>query len=264
MFPLFFLLSAAVVNAVSLQILNEDFKVPVDPNTSVILFDLDHTLYRRGHTNGNYASSIIDYIQEYKGLSKREAQEIFWKFRKDYDAVVVKGLVRELGIDPKHFENYIDSRSNLKDILRPDVDQIRLFKSIRIPKLVFTNAGMYIIQNYESISNFCSNHTMNVLRLLNLQDVFDGILFVDYAIDNFAAKPDRQSYLEAMSLIGQLRPNKIFFVDDTISYVMGATKMGWHAIHYDEYGQRHTDNAVIPKISCLEDLRDHLPMIFSH
>lgn len=142
MFSISIYLLLAVVNAVSLHILKEDFKVPVDPCTSVILFDLDHTLYRRSHTNGNYASSIIDYIQEYKGLSKREAQEIFWKFRKDYDAVVVKGLVRELGIDPKHFENYIDSRSNLKDILKPDVNQIRLLKSIRIPKFVFTNAGM--------------------------------------------------------------------------------------------------------------------------
>ena len=145
MFLPLFLTLIRVLNAVSLHVSNKNLRLPVDPNRSVILFDLDHTLYRRAGTNANYASSIIEYIQEYKGLSKQEAQDIFHKFRNDYDAVVVKGLVRELGINPKHFEQFVNSRSNLKHTLKPDIEDIELLKSIRVPKFVFTNAGMYCL-----------------------------------------------------------------------------------------------------------------------
>jgi FMN phosphatase YigB (HAD superfamily) len=114
------------------------------------------------------------------------------------------------------------------------------------------------------ITNIFSQHALKCLKLLNLQYLFDGIIYVDYSVDNFAAKPDRDSYLQAMCLIGQPRPDKIYFVDDTVSYVLGAEKLGWNAIHLDEFHRYDKENSVIPRISKLQELKNHLPKIFSN
>lgn len=77
------------------------------------------------------------------GLSGTEAKRIYDKFRNDYDAVVVKGLIKELGVDPVDFEAFIDENSNLENELNANPEHQRLLEDIQIPKFVFTNAGMY-------------------------------------------------------------------------------------------------------------------------
>lgn len=115
----------------------------VGEGQAVLAFDLDHTLYPRTGTNSNYRKSVLKYIQQHAGVGPEEANEIFFNFRNDYDALVVRGLINTLSINGQDFEDYIDSHSNLHKTLHPDPKLRSLLAQVKVPRIVFTNSGMY-------------------------------------------------------------------------------------------------------------------------
>lgn len=105
-------------------------------------------------------------------------------------------------------------------------------------------------------------HAMEVLKLLNIQDLFDGIVFVDVAIPNLIAKPDPQAYAAAAELIGRRDPSTIYFVDDNVEYVKAAKAAGWNAIVLNLRGLSSDDPGSVDQIASLQELPAQFPKLF--
>ncbi len=206
---------------------------------SVVVFDLDNTLYR---TRTNFKDLTLDYIQERTRVDRSSALKLLKRYRTDYDALVVRGLIDEYGINPADFESYIDSRSNLVQVIKPDTRLQKLVKSIKGPRYVLTNSGR--------------THASTALKALGLYDDFHGLVYVDYAKQTFYGKPDKRIYEDAMGYFGVDEPSRIFFVDDTHRYAQAAKELGWNAIHY--YPESRTCHD--PNVPCIKSLYD-LPRI---
>jgi pyrimidine and pyridine-specific 5'-nucleotidase len=98
-----------------------------------------------------------------------------------------------------------------------------------------------------------SKHAERVLRILNLEDQIDGLIFCDYQQPNFACKPDAQYYhegetalllscnptnfIKALVKAQVTDPTKCYFVDDNRINVDAARALGWgHVVHFCEAG----------------------------
>ena len=78
----------------------------------------------------------------------------------------------------------MDGGLQLEQTLGPDARLATLLAGIRARRWVLTNAGL--------------PHARRVLRLLGVEEYFEGIIYCDYSEPNFPAKPDRLAYERAM------------------------------------------------------------------
>lgn len=95
-------------------------------------------------------------------------------------------------------------------------------------------------------------HAHRVLKLLELDQYVEGVIYCDYAAQDFACKPepefytavsaydgafDRNSHTDTVSLfpyqamkcIGLSDPSKCYFVDDSALNIRAAKDLGWHS-----------------------------------
>lgn len=94
---------------------------------------------------------------------------------------------------------------------------------------------------------------------------FDGIIYQDYSLGMNITKFDPQAYQQAMELVGQRNPTKIFFVDDILEYAVQAVKAGWNVIHKDGIGSREKPKGSnVSSVSSLIELRVLLPDLFNY
>ncbi|CAE6487424.1 unnamed protein product [Rhizoctonia solani] len=72
-----------------------------------------------------------------------------------------------------------------------------------------------------ALTNAYKTHAQRVLRILELEDLFEGLVFCDYEVKNFSCKPERRFYDEALA-VAQTTAEKSYFVDDNFGNVRGA------------------------------------------
>jgi pyrimidine and pyridine-specific 5'-nucleotidase len=85
------------------------------------------------------------------------------------------------------FNAKVDDALPLEDILKPDPKLRKLLQDIDTSKVrlwLLTNA--YV------------THGMRVVRLLGVDDLFEGITYCNYAQEDFFAKPQVEMYQKAM------------------------------------------------------------------
>ncbi|PVG03634.1 pyrimidine 5-nucleotidase [Serendipita vermifera] len=186
----------------------------------VVFFDVDNCLYS--------ASTAISHlmmkrIREYfisLGYSEQDAEKLHSQYYRQY-GLAIRGLVKFHQIDPLDFNERCDASLPLEDLLKPDPSIRRLLLDIdrsRVKVWAATNA--YI------------THAERVLKILNLGDLFEGIVYCDYTDPNFTCKPEPEYYDLAMTQAG-LDPNtptdraKCLFIDDSLSNVKAARNVKW-------------------------------------
>ena len=117
-------------------------------------------------------------------------------------------------------------------------------------------------------------HAMRVLKILNVDDLVDGLVFCEYSDPNFSCKPEREYYdmvrlyrvtarppvliiIQALEKAGITDPSKCYFVDDSRTNVDAAQSFGWgHCIHFCEQGLTATEGGIEKTIGHDEDLKD--------
>lgn len=185
----------------------------------VIFFDLDNTLYSKETGIAEEMGQRIRlYFEQFLHLPREEAATLGQRYYLDY-GLAIRGLIQNFSIDPAHYDAFVDGGLQLEQTLGPDARLATLLAGIHARRWVFTNAGL--------------PHARRVLRLLGVEEHFEGIIYCDYSEPNFPAKPDRLAYERAMRCAGAT-PDQCYFVDDSISNVRTATELGWHAVHLDE------------------------------
>jgi pyrimidine and pyridine-specific 5'-nucleotidase len=143
---------------------------------------------------------IDDYFVTHLKLSREDAV----KLHKDYYikyGLAIEGLVRNHKIDPLEYNSQVDDALPLESILVPDPIIQRLLDDIdrtKVTPWLFTNA--YV------------THGRRVVRLLKIEDMFEGITFCDYGAMPLVCKPQKAMFDKAMKESGVENVEDCYFV----------------------------------------------------
>lgn len=152
------------------------------------------------------ASLIDQYFITHLSLPPDEAKRLTREYYTKY-GLAIEGLVRHHQIDPLDFNAKVDDALPLQDILSPDAELRRLLEDIDTDKVrlwLFTNA--YV------------THGKRVVRLLGIDDLFEGLTFCDYAQHPFVCKPSHDMFRKAMQEAVVERGEDCYFVGESFPF----------------------------------------------
>lgn len=213
-------------------------------------------------------SDLIDeYFVKHLSLSREEAYRLHQQYYKDY-GLAIEGLVRHHKIDPLEYNLQVDDALPLQDILVPDPELRNLLENIdksKVKMWLFTNA--YI------------THGQRVVKLLGVDDLFEGITYCDYAAETLLCKPDEKMFAKAMKqagidryedcyFVGKCRPvgvsiNTLIMLDDSALNCKKAQEIGWNVAHLvEEDNVAPVPQAAKHQIKTLQQLKTVFPHLF--
>lgn len=207
-----------------------------DPKHPIFFFDLDNTLYPKSSGIDQLMARRIElFFTEHLKLPIEESRVLGARFYQDY-GLAIKGLIKHFAIDPVVYDEFVDGGLPLDTILKPSdkLKQILTLLNEHGTCWVFTNAG--------------KTHAMRVLKLLDLQSLFAGIIYCDYSEPNFPSKPDRLAFQRAMECAAVDDPKRCFFFDDSIGNIRTAQEIGWKAVYVNEDAQECTETLTVDEI----------------
>ncbi|CAI4210550.1 unnamed protein product [Parascedosporium putredinis] len=163
--------------------------------------DIDNCLYSKSRRVHDRMALLIDqYFQKHLDLPEEEAIRLHSEYYKNY-GLAIEGLVRHHQIDPLEYNTKVDDALVLEDVIVPDPELRSLLEDIdktKVTMWLFTNA--YI------------NHGKRVTKLLEVDDLFEGITYCDYSRSPLICKPNRLMYEKGMREAGVSRVEDCFFV----------------------------------------------------
>ena len=146
-------------------------------------------------------SELIDqYFIKHLELSRDDAYKLHQEYYKTY-GLAIEGLVRHHKIDPLEYNRQVDDALPLESIIFPDPELRKLLEDMDKTKVklwLFTNA--YV------------NHAKRVVRLLGVDDLFEGMTFCDYAQEKMLCKPHPDMFAKAMAAAGVKEMKDCYFV----------------------------------------------------
>ncbi|KAG7096849.1 hypothetical protein E1B28_004257 [Marasmius oreades] len=235
-------------------------------NRAIVWFDIDNTLYSASSQISHAMGvKIHDYFVNELGLSHEEASKLHHSYYTQY-GLALAGLVRHHHVDPLDFDRKCDQSLPLEDMIHPKPSLRKLFEDIDRSKV-----------RVWALTNAYRPHAERVLRILNLQDQIDGVIFCDYEARELISKPEAVYYIKAMEKAGITDPSKCYFVDDNKRNVEAALKLGWKkSVHFCERGMEHVEGGKVIQINSkaqdggqkiaviseLEELREIWPEVF--
>ena len=120
------------------------------------------------HPNPLAHASADKYFINHLELSPADAATLHRTYYTQY-GLAIEGLVRHHKIDPLEYNTLVDDALPLEDIIHPDPRLRKLLQDFDRSKVrlwLFTNA--YV------------NHGKRVVRLLGVDDLFDGVLLARF------------------------------------------------------------------------------------
>ncbi|TKY84589.1 hypothetical protein EX895_006491 [Sporisorium graminicola] len=189
-------------------------------NEAIVWLDIDNTLYKRSTKIADLMAQRIRAYFHGMGLSEQDAKTLHTTYYKTY-GLAIRGLVKHHQIDPLDYDRKCDASLPLEDILQPDYQIKQLLTDLdrtRVRVFALTNAYKY--------------HADRVLRLLDLADQVEGIVYCDYAVPVFACKPELDYYRAALLVVQATPETRNYFVDDSSLNIVAAKELGWHSCVY--------------------------------
>ncbi|KAL4910001.1 hypothetical protein BDW74DRAFT_46557 [Aspergillus multicolor] len=218
----------------------------------IFFFDIDNCLYsRKSNIHDEMQKLIHEFFVNHLSLSSDDAHMLHTKYYREY-GLAIEGLTRHHKIDPLEFNRLVDDALPLDDILKPDPKLRQLLEDINRDKVklwLLTNA--YV------------NHGKRVVKLLEVDDLFEGITYCDYANPPLICKPSQMMYDKAERDAGATDKTECYFVDDSGLNCKAAAARGWQVAHIVE---PELPAPAVPasqfQIRSLEELRTCFPQLF--
>lgn len=148
----------------------------------------------------------VDYFVTHLSLSRQDAKELHLRYLKDH-GLAIAGLILHHKIDPLEFNREVDDALPLDGIINPDPLLRNLLADMdrtKVKPWLFTNA--YI------------NHAQRVIRLLGVEDMFEGITFCDYEKWPLVCKPDQEMFRIAEEEAGASSVEDCYFVGNSLLF----------------------------------------------
>ena len=178
------------------------------------IFDLDNTLYSY---NTNFFDLQLErmsiFIQNLVGINRLKANDIRDQYYKDF-GTTMQGLIKNYGIEAKHFLDFIDDISLEK--LSPNNDLINLMK-----KLIAGKKRLYVF------TNSSLRHAYRVIKKLGLSNMFDKIVTLECS--GLVPKPKTPSFSNFLNTCS-LNPQKSTFFEDSFFNLVPAKKLGMKTV----------------------------------
>ncbi|KAJ5550484.1 hypothetical protein N7535_001574 [Penicillium sp. DV-2018c] len=224
----------------------------VSDSRPIFFFDIDNCLYSRNSNIHDYMQTLINkFFVKHLDLKSEDAHMLHQKYYKEY-GLAIEGLTRHHTIDPLVFNYEVDDALPLDEILKPDPKLRELLEDLDTSKVkpwLLTNA--YV------------NHANRVVKLLGIEDLFEGVTYCDYGSMPLICKPSQEMYAKAEKEAGAPSTESCYFVDDSYLNCVHAHARGWTTIHLVEPGVSVPPKAASKyTISSLEELRVHFPHVF--
>ena len=185
-------------------------------------------------------------------LNREDANHLHSRYYKDY-GLAIEGLVRHHKLtDPLSYNREVDDALPLEEALSPDPELRKLlmdFDTSKVRLWLFTNAY--------------ATHARRVVRLLGVEDLFEGLTFCDYDCQKFVCKPHAEMFQLAERDAGASSADQCFFVDDSLLNCAAAQERGWTACHLVETTEQPpAQQASKYQIRRLQELKDIFPSFF--
>lgn len=137
-------------------------------------------------------------------LSSDDAGMLHQKYYTEY-GLAIEGLTRHHKIDPIAFNIEVDDALPLDDVIKPDPKLRALLLDLDTTKVkpwLLTNA--YV------------NHAQRVIKLLGVEDLFEGLTYCDYANPPLVCKPHDEMWEKAEKDAGAPSRDQCYFVGEYI------------------------------------------------
>ena len=228
----------------------------------VLFFDIDNCLYPRSLKIHDLMATLIDeYFISHLSLPASEAIRLHQRYYRDY-GLAISGLVKHHQVDPLVYNREVDDALPLERLIRRDEGLIKLLQGVdkRKCKLwLFTNAHI--------------THAQRVVRLLGVEEFFEGMTYCDYSQQPLIAKPHVEMFEKAEREAGLTfaegkggegqRHARCFFVDDSALNCKAAKERGWEVAHkLEPEDAEPVEMAGKYQIRRLEELRGLFPHLW--
>lgn len=218
----------------------------------VLFVDIDNCLYPRSSRVQDLMAQLIDeYFAKHLELSMDDAVRLHKEYYTNY-GLALEGLVRHHQIDPLEYNTQVDDALPLEGIIKPNPELRALIQDVDKSKVklwLFTNA--YV------------THARRVVKLLGIDDLFDGLTYCDYSKQPLICKPHFDMFRKGMKEAGVENVADCYFVDDSGLNCRKATEFGWTVAHLVEEGiTPPPTQAAKYQISHLKELRTTFPQFF--
>ncbi|KAK5651563.1 hypothetical protein OQA88_11928 [Cercophora sp. LCS_1] len=218
----------------------------------VFFFDIDNCLYPKSAKVHDLMADLIDrYFSTHLNLPWEDAVRLHKEYYQNY-GLAIEGLVRHHQIDPLEYNTKVDDALPLDDIIKPRVELKQLLADIDRSKVrlwLLTNA--YV------------NHAKRVIRLLEVEDYFEGVTYCDYSKVPLVCKPHSDMYHKAMKDAGIDNYEDCYFVDDSYGNCKASQELGWTTVHLVEPEVKSPKTRASKyQIQSLEELRAIFPQFF--
>ncbi|KAG1755599.1 pyrimidine 5-nucleotidase [Suillus lakei] len=239
---------------------------PEEDTRPVIWFDIDNTLYSASTKIAQVMGQRIHAYFVALGFDADKASELHRAYFTQY-GLALRGLMRYHDIDPMDFDLKCDGSLPLDDLIKPDPKLRKLFQDLDRTKV-----------RVWALTNAYKNHARRVLKILDLEDQIEGLVYCDYQQIGFTCKPEPDYYHNAMKQANISDPSRCYFIDDSRLNVTSAKELGWgHCVHFNEVSletmegantkelARNTNTSdpnTITEIGHLEELRTVWPEVF--
>ena len=143
---------------------------------------------------------IDEYFITHLSISRDDAIMLHKKYYKEY-GLAIEGLVRFHKVDPLEYNKEVDDALPLDGIIVPDPQLRRLLEDIdssQVRLWLFTNAHI--------------THAKRVIKLLDVEDLFEGITYCDYAQKTLVCKPHKEMFDKAEAEAGVTSAEDCYFV----------------------------------------------------
>ena len=182
---------------------------------TTLFFDLDDTLYPNSAGLWKAIKERMNlYMHNRMGIPEAQAPQLREQYFKMY-GTTLRGLQARHKVDTEDYLAFVHDLP-LKDFLAPDPTQREIIASLPSRKLIFTNADI--------------NHARRVLDVLQLEDLFDGIVDIN-AVAPYC-KPMPESFAIAQEFAGEPDPRKCVMIDDLSRTTRAALEVGMASILY--------------------------------
>jgi pyrimidine and pyridine-specific 5'-nucleotidase len=171
----------------------------------ILFVDIDNCLYSRNKNVHDIMQGLIDkFFINHLSLSAEDALMLHQKYYQEY-GLAIEGLHRHHKIQPLEFNQEVDDALPLDDILKPDLELRHLwerFDKTKVKMWLFTNAHI--------------THGKRVVKLLGVEDCFEGITYCDYAAKELLCKPRPEMFEKAEREAGATSVDQCYFVGKVI------------------------------------------------
>jgi putative hydrolase of the HAD superfamily len=184
---------------------------------TTLFFDLDDTIYPKN--NGLWLAikeRIRQYMRERLGIPAEAVPELSHQYFLEY-GTTLRGLQANYQVDMLDYLAYVHDVP-LADYLAFDPVLRSVLESLPARKFIFTNADV--------------NHARRVLRILEVESCFDGIVDV-VAIEPYC-KPMPASFAIALKLAGETDPQRCAMIDDLPHTTRAARQLGLFSILFSD------------------------------